>query len=236
MKHRGTKILAMLLSFVLVLGLLPGVTAWADYTITIPAALTVENSGWNDAGGISATGTAGTKLTVTASSTNGWALKSGENSVGYTLTTAAGGAPTTTWEFATLDGTAQPMGIIVDEYSAKPAGTYTDTVTFTASAAAAIKTLTFSGEFRDPRTGNYVPYSVDVEYTDDDTWGDLVNKYDWIVTEDYSNAPDGKIVKIASVGRRGGEVKSHESTHNYDLVSINEKVSAYSVGSYFLTV
>ena len=104
------------------------------YTLTIPSTLTVSGSGWNATDGISATGTlaSGKKLTVTASSANSWALKSGENTVGYTLTTAEGGSQTTSWEFTTLDGTAKPMGIIVENYDNKPAGTYQDTVTFTA--------------------------------------------------------------------------------------------------------
>ena len=107
----------------------------SGYTITIPSTLSVANSGWNATDGISATGTlaSGKKLTVTASSANSWALKSGDNSVGYTLTTAEGGSQTTSWEFTTLDGTAKPMGIIVENYDNKPAGTYTDTVTFTAA-------------------------------------------------------------------------------------------------------
>ena len=238
------KILSLALAGTMALGLMPGMTmtALADgdtsYTLTIPSTLTVADKGWNATDGISATGTlaTGKKLTVTAESTNGWKLVSGSNNVGYTLTTASGGNQTTSWEFTTLDGTAQPMGIIVENYDGKPAGTYTDTVTFTASVVSATKKLTFTGQYFDYDTGKSVPYSVDVEYTDDDTWGDLVNKYDWIITDDYINAPDGKIVKIASVGDYGGEVKSRESTHNYGLVSINDKVSAYSVGSYFLEV
>jgi len=135
------RILSLALAGTMALGLLPGMslTAYAadgdtTYTITIPSTLTVANSGWNDAGGISATGTlaSGKKLTVTAASANSWALKSGDNTVSYTLTTAEGGSQTTSWEFTTLDGTAKPMGIIVEDYSTKPAGTYQDTVTFTA--------------------------------------------------------------------------------------------------------
>ena len=143
MKKRklGRKLLSFLLTLALVLGLMPGMslTAYAvdadtTYTITIPSTLTVSGSGWNATDGISATGTlaSGKKLTVTASSANSWALKSGENTVGYTMTTAEGGSQTTSWEFTTLDGTAKPMGIIVENYDNKPAGTYTDTVTFTA--------------------------------------------------------------------------------------------------------
>ena len=139
----GRRLLGVLLALALVVGLVPGMgmTAYAadgdtTYTITIPSTLTVSGSGWNDAGGISATGTlaTGKKLTVTASSANSWALKSGENSVGYTLTTAEGGSQTTDWEFTELSDTAttKTMGIIVENYDDKPAGTYQDTVTFTA--------------------------------------------------------------------------------------------------------
>ena len=140
------KLASLALAGALTMGLLPAFAspALADddttsYTLTIPSTLTVANSGWNDAGGISATGTlaTGKKLTVTASSANSWALKSGDNSVGYTLTTASGGSQTTSWEFTTLDGTAQGLGIIVEDYSAKPAGTYSDTVTFTAKVEVA---------------------------------------------------------------------------------------------------
>ena len=137
------KLAFLALAGALTLGLLsalsfPSLAADGDttYTITIPSTLTVANSGWNDAGGISATGTlaTGKKLTVTASSANSWALKSGENSVGYTLTTAEGGSQTTDWEFTELSDTAttKTMGIIVENYDDKPAGTYQDTVTFTA--------------------------------------------------------------------------------------------------------
>ena len=137
------RFLGILLSLALVLGLMPGMTLTAyaadgdtTYTITIPSTLSVANSGWNATGGISATGTlaTGKKLTVTASSANSWALKSGDNSVGYTLTTAESGSQTTDWEFTELSDTAttKTMGIIVENYDDKPAGTYQDTVTFTA--------------------------------------------------------------------------------------------------------
>ena len=144
MEHKTrTKVLSWLLSLALTLGLLPALSspALADggtsYTLTIPSTLTVSGSGWNATGGISATGTlaTGKKLTVTASSANNWALKSGDNSVGYTLTTAEGGSQTTDWEFTELSDTAttKTMGIIVENYDDKPAGTYQDTVTFTAA-------------------------------------------------------------------------------------------------------
>ena len=143
------RIFSLALAGALTLGLLPAFSSPAlaaegdtSYTLTIPSTLTVANSGWNATGGISATGTlaTGKKLTVTASSANSWALKSGDNSVGYKLATASTDTEaTTSWEFTELSSTAtkKDMGIIVDDYSTKPAGTYTDTVTFTAKVEVA---------------------------------------------------------------------------------------------------
>ena len=148
MKIRKT-LLSLALSGAMVLGLLPGMSLTAlaadgdtTYTITIPSTLNVANSGWNATTGISATGTlaSGKKLTVTASSANSFKLKSGDNSVGYKLATASTDTEaTTSWTFDSLSSTAtkKDMGIIVEDYSAKPAGTYTDTVTFTAKVEVA---------------------------------------------------------------------------------------------------
>ncbi len=117
----------------------PEPDAESSYTITIPSALTVENSGWNATDGISATGSLadGKKLTVSAASANNWALKQqdGNETVGYMLaTTSEDTEAVTSWEFTELSSTAdtQPMGIIVDDYSGMPAGDYSDIVTFTA--------------------------------------------------------------------------------------------------------
>ena len=147
----GRKLLGVLLMLAMVIGLLPGMglTAYAadnstDYVLTIPATLDVQQAGWNATDGLAArvksgdTFSATKKLSVTASSANNWALKSGDDSVGYTLTTASGGSQTATWEFSADElnasgGTTKAMGIVVEDYSDKPAGTYTDTVTFTAS-------------------------------------------------------------------------------------------------------
>ncbi len=145
------RFLGILLSLVMVLGMMQEMTMTAlaaegdtSYTLTIPSTLTVANAGWNATDGISATGTlaTGKKLTVTASSANSWALKSGDNSVGYKLATASTDTETTTsWEFTELSSTAtnKAMGIIVEDYSTKPAGTYQDTVTFTAKVVEVAK-------------------------------------------------------------------------------------------------
>ena len=114
----------------------------SDYTLTIPSSFTVANAGWNEIeGGVKASGTlaGGKKLVVTAQSDNGWALKSGENSIGYNLAkenadyNANAEAPT--WEFDTLtaEGVSQTAGLIVDNYDEAPAGNYSDNVVFTAS-------------------------------------------------------------------------------------------------------
>lgn len=145
------RLLSLALATTMALGLMSGMrmTALADgdtttYTLTIPSTLTVKNSGWNATDGISATGTlaSGKKLTVTATSANSWALKQqdGSETVGYKLATASTDTEaTTSWTFDSLSSTAtkKDMGIIVEDYSSKPAGTYTDTVTFTAKVEVA---------------------------------------------------------------------------------------------------
>ena len=142
----------------------------SDYTITIPASLTVANSGWNATDGISAAGTLaeGKKLVVTASSGDEFALVSGENKIGYKLATASTDTEaTTSWEFTALSSTAatKPMGIIVDDYSTKPAGDYSDTVTFTATVEEAAIRLT--GNTTALTTGTYfVPEADRVKIND----------------------------------------------------------------------
>ena len=143
------KLASLALAGALTLGLLPAfsspvlaATGDTSYTLTIPSTLNVANSGWNATDGISATGTlaSGKKLTVTASSANSFKLKSGNNEVGYKLATASTDTEaTTSWTFDSLSSTAtkKDMGIIVEDYSSKPAGTYQDTVTFTAKVEVA---------------------------------------------------------------------------------------------------
>ena len=148
MKQTKHKILSLFLSLCMIISCMVGMSVTASagdtstYSITIPSTLTVANSGWNSIGKISATGELanGKKLTVTANSANGFKLKSGSNEVGYTLATASTDTTaTTSWEFTELSNTetTKPLGIIVEDYSSKPAGTYTDTVTFTASVGVA---------------------------------------------------------------------------------------------------
>ena len=202
MKHRGKKNMSLLLTLVLVLSLVPAfsMTALADgdtstYTLTIPSTLTVANSGWNATDGISATGSlaSGKKLSVTAASANSWALKSGNNSVGYNLATATGtyssSATPASWEFTAAEvaasgGTNKGMGIIVEDYSNKPAGTYQDTVTFTVKVedAAVVKTLTVG--------------DVTLDYCDGDTWQQIVDRNPDKIKTASSGGWEVRIVKI----------------------------------------
>ncbi len=186
-----------------------GETVTSDYTLTIPATLAVANKGWNALeGGISAKGTleSGKKLVVTPTSENSWNLVANkgeetESKVGYNLATTGDNtsvysatAEVPTWEFTelTADGTSQTAGIVVDDYSEKPAGTYTDTVTFTASVETAKQLHSFT------LTGPYTHQSLLVEFYDGDTWSDMVAKYSLITnpTKNYVGfSSDGFINK-----------------------------------------
>ena len=180
----------------------------SDYTITIPATLDVANSGWNAIGNISATGTlaSGKKLTVTADSGDKFALVSGANEVAYKLAndtekekTYADAAETKSWDFTELGETAktQAIGIVVEDYSSKPAGTYTDTVTFT--AAVEDKLISFTVK----RVGGSYPNFTDGNYTvaPGTTWQQFIESgnapasvtigtgfYAGKVAHDYNNA------------------------------------------------
>ena len=119
-------------------------TAYAEestYIITIPSTLDVQNIGWNELpGGIFASGTLadGKKLVITASSDNGFKFVHSDaktQTVSYDLCASSTDmTPKTQWEFDSLtpEGTTKPAGINIEDYSSKPAGTYTETVTFTA--------------------------------------------------------------------------------------------------------
>ena len=200
------RIFSLALAGALTMGLLPAFSSPAlaadnvsTYTLQIPSTLTVSAAGWNETSGLTAAVTSGDtfdsgkKLTVTAASTNSWSLKSGSNSVGYNLATATGTYSSTatpaSWEFTaaelnTSGGTNKAMGIIVDDYSSKPAGTYTDTVTFTVKVedAAVVKTLTVE--------------DVTLDYCDGDTWQQIVDRNPDKIKTASSGGWEVRIVKI----------------------------------------
>ena len=132
-----------------------------NYVLTIPETLDVTTAGWNATTGICAQAKESElfseekMLTVTAASNNKdtnaayeWKMVSGTNTVAYKL--AAETEKTKTYAEATAttslnisadyinSGTTIPFGVIVEDYSAKPAGAYQDTVTFTVVVADAL--------------------------------------------------------------------------------------------------
>lgn len=118
-----------------------------SYLISIPESLSIAQSGWNAVtGGISAqhdsssagrTFTPAKKLKVSAASTNNWALKSEhDQTIAYTLKPQENGNAQTSWEFSPEEinsGTAKSFGADVEDYSSKPSGEYSDTLTFSVS-------------------------------------------------------------------------------------------------------
>jgi hypothetical protein len=129
-----------------------------DYVLTIPAKLDVASAGWNETDGITAQVKSGDtfdsskKLTVTAASANEWNLKSGENAIAYKMASAteqeksyADATATTSLEISAEDlntgNYEAPFGIVVEDYTDKPAGEYKDTVTFTAKVEDAATVL-----------------------------------------------------------------------------------------------
>ena len=129
------------------------------YTISIPATITVGNSGWNEfSGGIRATGSNFREtqtLSVTANSEHNWSLVSehSTDTIGYNLvssntSTYSSSATPATWEFSKSEleetnGTTKTAGIVVEDYSNKNPGNYEDTVTFTVSVISTSYTVTF---------------------------------------------------------------------------------------------
>ena len=92
------------------------------------------------------------------------------------------------------------------------------------------KTLTLTGWYTSYDTWDMVNFSLDIQYTDSDTWKDIAERYDEVSLVYNPYGPEEeKIVKLyESDGAFGAELKSNESPYNYNLVSINDKVSAYS--------
>ncbi|MBQ8942675.1 MAG: hypothetical protein IJ062_12640 [Firmicutes bacterium] len=129
-----------------------------DYVMTIPADLTVENKGFNALSGLKVEHKSGlettfnpnSKVTVSATSTNGWQLKAEgiDSGIGYTLKSAADDTDaTTSWEFAAEDvntdgGKTKALGVDVANYDNADAGEYTDTITFTAEVETTAPTKT----------------------------------------------------------------------------------------------
>ena len=123
----------------------------SDYTLTIPASFDIKNEGWNEIGDISVTGQLadGRKLVVNAESDGEFALVNQSDDtqkIDYTLKNSAEGEETTSWEFEELSETpaTQKIGVDVAPFRGMSAGSYTDTVTFTASVEDAVNIVDLS--------------------------------------------------------------------------------------------
>ena len=217
----------------------------AAYTVTIPAGADITSG--SDQQSITASDVLleqGKKITVTLSEASNTASgksftakdESGESTVNYTIKAGdadvAVGDPVA--EFETKTGEQSATLTFTKDADSTPtyAGKHTETLTFNIAVedAATTKTLTLTGQYFDFMNGGFVTKSLEIEYTDSDTWKDIAGRYDEVSLEDNMYGPSGKIVKFW--GDEGCELKSNESTYNYKLVSINDKVSAYS--SYYL--
>lgn len=120
------------------------VTPANTYTMSVPANVPITSSGWNSLGNITVSKVSGDidtgkKVTVKATSgEDGFVLKSEKDSVPYTLKKVVeeGKVEATSFEFdaASINvagGASQAIGVDVEDFAGKPAGNYTDTITFT---------------------------------------------------------------------------------------------------------
>ena len=127
------------------------------YTLSIPDDFTLNGSGWNSVGKITASygGTnsgfdSSKKLVVTVASENGGLTSTTDSSqkIGYTIKSAESDtAAVTTFEFTADEinkegGTSKPIGVKVEDYSSKSAGDYEDEITYEVSVESAVTTRT----------------------------------------------------------------------------------------------
>ena len=218
------------------------------YTVTIPSGVTLSDSDAVEKN-ITAESVAnmeanGKKVVVTLdAATNDndtdttFHAKNGESDATYTITAGETAVKVgdTVAEF-TADGTSALTFSEITLPASPVAGDYTETLTFgiaLADTAPAPKQLTLSGQRFNFEAGGYEQVSFTIEYTDNDTWQDMVDKYDEIYTWDYDNAPDGKVINV--VGNDGCQLKHPDSTGNYNLVSINSKITDLDVTKYYLS-
>ena len=187
------------------------------------------------AGSISYATTSVEKTTADEAFTNEL-TKTGDGTVTYASSKTDVAEVNATTGLVTIKGAGEAtITATVTDSETYTYATKTATYTITVTAAAATKTLTLTGWYTyfdyDAEDLVDVTKTLTIEYTDDDTWKDIAERYDEVSLEDNIYGPsEGKIVKYW--GSDGCELKSKQSTYNYELVSINDKVSAYS--SYYL--
>ncbi|MBQ8134127.1 MAG: hypothetical protein IJ192_06985 [Clostridia bacterium] len=231
-----------------------GITAFAEttnvsydvqptYTVTIPATVDLGDNDVTaniEASDVILEDGKQIKVDLTAASNTAsgstFNAKNGDSTVTYTITGDKGIAVGDTVATFAANGSKALTFSAANKSAATVAGAHTETLTFTLSVEKATKTLTLTGQYFDLGSGGFVTKSLEIEYTDNDTWKDIAERYDEVSLVDNRLGPsESKVVMFwsdRSQGVRGCELKSNESTYNYKLVSINDKVSAYS--SYYL--
>jgi len=229
----------------------PSESNTSDYTIVIPATLGVKNAGWNElTGGIKASGTLenGKKLVVLAASENSWNLVANkgtdnESKVGYNLAATGDSnsvynatAEVPTWEFTelTTDGTTQTAGIIVEDYSSKPAGTYQDTVTFTASVESYAKTYSFDkltdgtvihvGEMLDFSSSPYTYFSFGGYSASKNHVYTLVRVDQGASSYEFIESADGSYYAFKEVVDDGHGLRTHYHPRKVEVTSTSDGV------------
>lgn len=88
--------------------------------------------------------------------------------------------------------------------------------------------LTLSGSYAaeiGPDDDVFGAYLYTIEYDDDDTWGDIVNKYDWIYTQDVFDFSTIYFVYSTEKGDIQTQLKHKNATDEYKRVSTSTKVA-----------
>ena len=186
----------------------------SDYTLTIPASFDIQNEGWNEIGDISVVGQLadGKKLVVNATSDGEFALLNQSDDtqkIDYTLKNSAEGEETTSWEFEELSETpaVQKIGVDVAPFRGMPAGSYTDTVTFTAGVETSYNIVDLSA-----LTANYEAQDGDI------LTGTLAGNYKITVADGATITLNNAVIR----GRSSYDYKWAGITPNGDATIILE--------------
>ena len=214
------------------------------YTVSIPAAVTLGDSAVEadiTASDVILEDGKQIKVDLTAASNTAsgstFNAKNGDSTVTYTITGDKAIAVGDTVATFTANGSKTLTFSAANKSAATVAGAHTETLTFNIAVEDAVKTLTLTGEVFDWFSDTSETKSLEIEYTDNDTWKDIAERYDEVSLVSNIHGPsEGKIVMFwhENEVNYGCELKSNECTYPYKLVGINDKVSAYSSSSYFL--
>ncbi len=207
------------------------------YTVTIPAAVELSPTE-TQTKNITATDVKleqGAKIVVTLDSASNtesgstFNAKIGDSTANYTI--SAGSANVEVGgkvaEFDTKDGDQSAALTFSKAEGATYAGKHTEQLTFGIAVKDAAEvtplTVTLRGEGIDP---------VILEYEEDDTWQDMLNRYSDILSiSHWSNG----VAAVDIIKCSGKELKHADSTHLFTCVIVSDKVVDYDLESYTLT-